>query len=250
MNYLKLPLDKDKRYFVVGDLHGRLGYLKILLARVGFNSNDVLIAVGDLIDRGKESAQLAEWFHKTPNAYTVTGNHELMALAAMDVMELDDDYVKMRNFWIWNGGETTVQSLENYNQTEDWLYPLISQLPYVIDVGEDNEEGCFRVVHAMVPLEWDNEQLLKELEDGNHLSLERLVWSREVRTSARYIGDMETFAEKVTQPRKTFVGHTTTRGEVMRISNVFWIDTGHKVLTMCEALSGKIESVEGLGHYE
>lgn len=250
MNYLKLPLDKNKRYFIVGDLHGRLGYLKRLLLRVNFNENDILIAVGDLIDRGKESAQLVEWFHNTPNAYTVTGNHEKMALMAMDVMENDPDYVKIRNWWLWNGGETTVQSLERYNQSEDWLYPLISNFPYVIDVGEDGEEGAFRVVHAMIPIEWDNDTLMKELEIGTPLTLERLIWSRELRTTMKYIGDMSSWADRVTQPRTTFCGHTPTHGEVLQLSNIIWLDTGHKVLTVYEALSGRIESVEGLGNYE
>ena len=71
------------RDFVVSDLHGRLDRLDYRLEQQGFDpERDRLFAVGDLVDRGDNSAALVErleerWF------FSVLGNHELMLLDAL-----------------------------------------------------------------------------------------------------------------------------------------------------------------------
>ena len=71
-----LEIDDDVNVFVVGDIHSCYTQLKDKLKEVGFNYNtDLLIAVGDLVDRGKENEKCIgllneHWFT------SIKGNHE------------------------------------------------------------------------------------------------------------------------------------------------------------------------------
>lgn len=64
------------RTIVIGDIHGCYEELCTLLSSIEFDSNDLLIAVGDLVDRGPDLWKVASFFRDTENAYSVLGNHE------------------------------------------------------------------------------------------------------------------------------------------------------------------------------
>jgi serine/threonine protein phosphatase 1 len=64
------------RTIVVGDIHGCYAELMQLLDKLSFSDNDILIAVGDLVDRGPDSWGVVDFFRETPNAFSVLGNHE------------------------------------------------------------------------------------------------------------------------------------------------------------------------------
>ncbi len=72
----KKILKKYTRTIVVGDIHGCYKELVKLLTAVQFSDQDLLISVGDLVDRGPASLDVLKFFHNTENAYTVAGNHE------------------------------------------------------------------------------------------------------------------------------------------------------------------------------
>ena len=46
---------EDGRVLAVSDVHGNLPFLKGLLAKASFSSEDTLILVGDLLEKGPES---------------------------------------------------------------------------------------------------------------------------------------------------------------------------------------------------
>lgn len=81
--YQKINGNNFKSVWVVGDLHGCYSLLKSKLKEVGFNFNeDLLISVGDLVDRGNESIECLQlltekWFR------SVKGNHEEMLLQCL-----------------------------------------------------------------------------------------------------------------------------------------------------------------------
>ena len=81
MNKVKhLEIDEDVNVFVVGDIHGAYSLLKKKLKEIKFNFNsDLLIAVGDLIDRGPDSKKVVDLVKKY-NYDCVMGNHELMCI--------------------------------------------------------------------------------------------------------------------------------------------------------------------------
>jgi serine/threonine protein phosphatase 1 len=81
------------RDFVVGDIHGCFRRLSAELDRLGFNQYaDRLFSVGDLVDRGPESAAALDWLAQ-PWFHAVRGNHEQMALDYLAGKLDPDDYV-------------------------------------------------------------------------------------------------------------------------------------------------------------
>ena len=60
---LRLQQNLQGRDFVVGDIHGYFHLFEQLLVEINFDdSRDRMISVGDLIDRGPESARALEYF--------------------------------------------------------------------------------------------------------------------------------------------------------------------------------------------
>ncbi|MFW6114564.1 MAG: metallophosphoesterase [bacterium] len=64
------------RTIVVGDIHGCYDELRQLLDAVAFRTDDLLVSVGDIIDRGPDSWQVARFFRRTTNAVSVRGKHD------------------------------------------------------------------------------------------------------------------------------------------------------------------------------
>jgi len=73
--YLRIT-DDYRRTIVCGDIHGCFDELRELLQLVEFTDQDILVHVGDMIDRGPASWEVAEFFRDTPNAVSALGNHE------------------------------------------------------------------------------------------------------------------------------------------------------------------------------
>jgi len=61
---------------VIGDIHGCYYELQQLLDQAGLGDDDEIIAIGDLCDRGPEPREVFKFFHDTPNARAIMGNHE------------------------------------------------------------------------------------------------------------------------------------------------------------------------------
>lgn len=92
--------------WAIGDVHGHLIQLKTLLNALPMASRDELLFIGDLIDRGPDSAGVLRLVHRLREAYPVTvlrGNHEALMLAARE-----DAMAEAR--WRSFGGETTLAS--------------------------------------------------------------------------------------------------------------------------------------------
>lgn len=67
------------RDLAVGDVHGCFALLREALDAVGFDpGRDRLFSVGDLVDRGPESAEALDWLAQ-PWMRAVMGNHEFLA---------------------------------------------------------------------------------------------------------------------------------------------------------------------------
>ncbi|WP_426327871.1 metallophosphoesterase [Pedobacter sp. R-06] len=64
------------RIFVVGDIHGCYDELLELIDKIAFDEHDLLISVGDIVDRGNKSLEVYHFFRDLPNAEIIMGNHE------------------------------------------------------------------------------------------------------------------------------------------------------------------------------
>jgi serine/threonine protein phosphatase 1 len=112
---LKPPLilkSADKRIFAIGDIHGCLDELNILLESLVIKANaskdDIFIFIGDYIDRGPNSAgvieRLLEWEINFPTSIFLCGNHEQFLIKTLLGNEVS------AQSWLKNGAIESLQS--------------------------------------------------------------------------------------------------------------------------------------------
>jgi serine/threonine protein phosphatase 1 len=94
------------RHLVIGDIHGCYAALEALAAYVPIRDDDLLVTLGDYVDRGPDSREVLDWLikrHATGMLVPVLGNHEIMMLDARDEPYLASE-------WLEVGGRETLQS--------------------------------------------------------------------------------------------------------------------------------------------
>lgn len=120
----------NPRRIVIGDLHGHYQALQSLLEAIALSDNDELYFLGDLIDRGPDSAKVVKFVRE--NEYPcVMGNHEQMLLAAIADGEVSDRDLQL---WLYSGGDATLESYGDKgipSEDIEWL----ANLPGYIDLG-------------------------------------------------------------------------------------------------------------------
>ena len=100
------------RLLAVGDIHGQAELLAKLLKQVDPQPEDVVVFLGDYIDRGPDSPgvidQLLELQDRFPQTVFLKGNHEAMLL----------DYLAGREtlLYLLNGGATTLAGYHRDNR--------------------------------------------------------------------------------------------------------------------------------------
>jgi len=94
-----IPRNKLGRDFVVGDLHGRYDLLKAAMAEHKFDKKtDRLFSVGDIINRGPQSAKCLKLLKK-PWFYMVLGNHEVTFIEAVKTGSLKS-FARQVDNWV------------------------------------------------------------------------------------------------------------------------------------------------------
>jgi serine/threonine protein phosphatase 1 len=94
------------RTLAIGDVHGCYAQFDALLDKLALSSDDHLILLGDLIDRGPQSADVLKRTIRLTQSHHVTtikGNHEQMMLDALE------SHAKFSD-WLQNGGDQTLKS--------------------------------------------------------------------------------------------------------------------------------------------
>lgn len=128
----------SKRRFVIGDVHGHYDALIALFEAIAPDQEDEIYFLGDLIDRGDQSAEVVK-FVMDNNYNCLLGNHEIMLL---NILGSGEVVPQLFQSWLQNGGYATVTSYGNKIPQEhiDWFF----QLPLYLDLGD------FWLVHAGV----------------------------------------------------------------------------------------------------
>jgi serine/threonine protein phosphatase 1 len=94
------------RILAIGDIHGCSLALDSLLAMIAPRADDLLVTLGDYVDRGPDSRGVVERLLRLNHDYRLValgGNHEQMILAARRDAEI-------RGGWLASGGDTTLLS--------------------------------------------------------------------------------------------------------------------------------------------
>lgn len=118
-------MDSSVRTIVVGDVHGCLDELQLLLKSCNFDSvHDRLIFVGDLVNKGPKSFEVLR-FIRDSEFECVTGNHELKLIQCMeksgsfkrsDLKNLAEDLLEDSFDWL-----SWLKSLPGYIEDPDFL---------------------------------------------------------------------------------------------------------------------------------
>lgn len=121
----------NDRRIVIGDIHGHYDGLMNLLEAIAPGANDQIYFLGDLIDRGPQSAQVVEFVRQS--GYTsVLGNHEQLLLNALPQEGMSSQAL---HAWLYSGGQTTIASYSATSQLLDHA-EWIRTFPTHLDLGD------------------------------------------------------------------------------------------------------------------
>jgi serine/threonine protein phosphatase 1 len=222
---------RPRRLFAVGDIHGCHRELAFLLNHLEseekLSSEDLVIFIGDYVDRGTASKlvidRLIDFKKKFPDTVFLRGNHEDMFLAYMGIAGFGGDV------YLSNGG---IQTLASYGLPEDIPpFSVLSALPdnhrrFLNELEFGVIVAEFLFVHAGVrpgvPLEQQNAH--------------DLMWIRgEFTTKEHEIGKTVVF------------GHTPFEDVYVHLPYKIGIDTGlvyGNTLTCIELVEGTLYQVD------
>ena len=149
------------RYFIIGDIHGCYAELQDLLAKAALTSDDQIISIGDMVDRGLDSASVIEFFRDTPNADSIMGNHERKHVR-----------------WFDDQVEPAASQIITRKQITEDIYPevigFMSDLPHYMDLPDA------LLVHGFyepgVPLEDQRETVIVGTLSGEDYLRKRFSW--------------------------------------------------------------------------
>lgn len=201
--YERIDGSKYRNIWVVGDLHGCYTNLMKKLETIGFDTKkDLLISVGDLVDRGTENVECLElitfpWFR------AVRGNHEQMMVDGLS----ERGNV---NHWLLNGGGWFFNLDYDKEVLAKALVHKAAELPLVIELV--TAERKIVICHADYP---HNEYAFDK-----PIPKDMVIWNRE-RVSDVQDGIVSTIAGA-----DLFIfGHTPAR-QPLKYANQMYIDTG------------------------
>jgi len=98
----------DRRLLAIGDIHGCSIAFDALLGAIALQPNDLLVTLGDYVDRGPDSKGILErliTLDRRGQLVALRGNHELMMLAARERRSRHDEVL-----WLNVGGAETLDS--------------------------------------------------------------------------------------------------------------------------------------------
>jgi len=180
-------------YCIIGDVHGEFRALENLVSKIPNNSK--LVFVGDLVDRGFQSAHVVRYVRQN-NLACVMGNHELMMIEhgssfIGDVM--NDREIEQENMWLKHGGKETLLSYGLVRMEEGRMVPhhfikefifqfeddiqWMKNLPLYLELNTSHPSGRSVVVsHSAIASVW---QLRNNMDETSKQKLRDMVlWNR------------------------------------------------------------------------
>ena len=190
-----------KRILAIGDIHANFDGLISLWEKISVTADDLVIFLGDYIDRGKQSAEVLQWImqkNKEENFIFLCGNHEQMVLGTFSKRYEP-------NFWLLNGGNSTLGSLKT---NPDFLVEIVNffanlAIYHSMKIGGREYIFCHAGIEEKLSMEEQN--------------FEYLIWAREefLAKDSGYNGDA-----------MVIVGHTPIQKLFIENNSVMF-DTGY-----------------------
>lgn len=117
------------RIIFVGDIHGCYDDFMKLLKKVNYSPNDLIIATGDLVDRGEKSKEVIEFFIKNGNALSVMGNHEFKHINGLITKNQEATKLMMGDFY--TKALEYMKTLPHYIETEKFVVFHYATIPWM-----------------------------------------------------------------------------------------------------------------------
>ncbi len=196
------------KLYAVGDIHGCYNLLMTRLKEIGFDfESDLLVAVGDLVDRGTQNIECIELLSK-PWFTSVRGNHEDLCIGGLH----DEAYKRCH---ISNGGEWFYmldgQAMYNIAKT-------FAELPVALEISYNGKK--FGFVHGHIEENnWDEFKASFAENQRGRAASDLAMWGRD-----RLNEDNKQYTH-VKGVHAVIMGHTVTQKPCKR-DNCYWIDTG------------------------
>ena len=255
------PANLQGRDFIVGDLHGHPDVLRRLMDHEAFDyDTDRLFSVGDLVDRGPNSAGALDLLDQ-PWFYPVLGNHDAMLLATLNLGHLREmrreeaqRTAAYADLFARNGGWDWFRPYRMDEEPCERWRSALSQVPLVRIVDAENTApaGRFQVLHAELAAEredgvavcWNDATLAEDTHprwlephqvigyDATGTWEDHLLWGR----SLHYALSHEIPIVPAALSR-TYVGHTITpprEGRLLQVAGHVFLDTSAAHLDQAE----------------
>lgn len=123
-------MSANHRRIIIGDVHGHYDGLMMLMDAIAPDSDDRVYFLGDLIDRGPNSAEVVEFVKQSPYD-CLLGNHEQMLV---DVLRGVASH-QVRQAWLYSGGYETLTSYKTVHIPQDHI-DWMQSLPTYLDLGD------------------------------------------------------------------------------------------------------------------
>jgi len=179
------------QHIVIGDIHGCFAELQALLVAVEAQPDDVVVSVGDVVDRGPASVEVVNFLRARPNTIVVTGNHERKHI---------------RGVLSYSQEITRAQFGDAYAEAVQWMRTL----PYCVELDDAV------VVHAAllpgVPLAAQRDEVLCGSTAGEQELQRALGHGR--------------WHESWDGPKPVIFGHHVVTEPLVRPRRIYGIDTG------------------------
>ncbi|MER4701967.1 metallophosphoesterase [Klebsiella pneumoniae] len=201
--YQKINGDDWRNVWVVGDLHGCYTNLMNRLDEVGFEADkDLLISVGDLVDRGTENVECLDLINQ-PWFRAVRGNHEQM---------MPDGIASATHerHWRANGGSWFFYLDYEKERLVKPLLDKVARLPLIIELVTGDRKVV--ICHADYPHD--------EYAFDKPVPEEMVIWNRE-----RVSDAMDGNVSEINGADLFIFGHTPMRNP-LTYANQMYIDTG------------------------
>lgn len=195
--------------YVMSDIHGHYSWFKAMLERINFSNNDHLYILGDVLDKGEDSASLIVDILNDSRITLLLGNHEKMFL---------DSFESSYEEWVWlmeNGGFQTMQQFGHKGINIKSLKHSLEKLPVQLFIEINGKKFC--LVHAKPVLPRVTNEMLynKEsemfpisyhMENLSQMEIETALWSRAL--SFESTTTIPMIEEYIGKEATLIIGHT------------------------------------------
>lgn len=200
----------DGNLYAVGDLHGCYNLLMQNLKVIGFDfDKDLLISVGDLVDRGTQSVECVGLLSQ-PWFKAIRGNHEEFCIEGLNNADVANIHARSEI-----GGDWFYQLDEDLKKE---IVEKFLKLPLILEVHHHGKK--FGFVHADIKQN-DWEMLKQAIYNEEDSVVQNCIWGR-----GRIKATNDDPAYHVIHGiDEVYLGHTPLKESTQR-QNCFFIDTG------------------------